>query len=122
MEHSHRRLGKSPLTSETTPQKKSLLLTPKSAVREGSTRSYPRYDIDSEPLLQSFISNLTSFDGRKRSLREARQICSDISKYLAFANPLRCSWESLNNEDTMKDYVTKLERDGVGSDGIVKDL
>lgn len=63
-----------------------------------------------------------SFDGGKRSPREARQIASDVSKYLAFANPVTCTWECLNNEETLKRYVDTLEKGGIGCDGVTTKL
>ena len=92
---------------------------PTVAAKPGSTKSYPRYNIDKEAIILAFIENLTSFDGGKRSIAEARQIAADVSKYLAFCNRVSCTWESLVNRDKMKQYITKLEKDKIGVDGIL---
>ena len=39
------------------------LVIPRVPFKPGSTRSYPNFDIEKEPLLVAFIANLTSFDG-----------------------------------------------------------
>ena len=57
---------------------------PDVVVKKGSTKHYPRFNIDKDPLLLRLVENLQSFDGGKRSEREAREMASDISKYLVF--------------------------------------
>ena len=72
----------------------SFLLVPDVVVKKGSTKHYPRFNIDKDPLLLRLVENLQSFDGGKRSEREAREMASDISKYLAFVTD-EAKWESM---------------------------
>ena len=57
-------------------------------------------------------NNLTSFDGGRRSLSEARQIAADVSKYLAFANENSFDWKLLTSIQSLKKYIEKCEGDG----------
>ena len=68
------------------------------------------------------MDNIVNFDGGKRSITEARQIASDVSKYMAFACDKKCDWESFTEIDTLKSFVEQLEKDGIGSDGITTKL
>ena len=43
----------------------------------------PRFNIERESVIVEFVNNLCSYDGGARSPAEARQIASDVSKYLA---------------------------------------
>ena len=94
------------------------LVIPNIEKKRGSTRHYPRFSIESEAILTKFFDNLTSFDGGCRSLREARQICADVSKCLAFVNPNACIWTSLTNVARVKLFFEQLTADGIGSDGL----
>ena len=96
----------------------SSLIVPQIPRKPGFTKHYPRYDVDNDPLVKAFVQNLTSFDGGQRSLTEARQIASDVSKYLAFANQRVCSWSSLVDEEKLKAFLTKVEKDNVGPEGM----
>ena len=96
----------------------SSLIVPQIPRKPGSTKHYPRYDVDNDPLVKAFVQNLTSFDGGQLSLTEARQIASDVSKYLAFANQRVCSWSSLLDEEKLKAFLTKVEKDNIGPEGM----
>ena len=65
---------------------------------------------------------LPTFDGGSKSPPEAYQISTDISKYLAFADIHKFSWDHLLDVDRMKMYVHKLENDSIGPDGILSKL
>lgn len=65
-----------------------------------------------------FVNDMMSFNGGRQPLNEARQIATDVSKYLAFADK-KCDWKHLRDTDKMKEYVRKLERSKVGPYGIV---
>ena len=97
------------------------LVEPKFKEKLGSTRSFKHFHKE-EPAIKQFIANLTSFDGGRRSYREAQQISTDISKYMAFANTLRCTWDVFGDVTKLKEYVQSLERAGIGSDGIITKL
>ena len=79
-------------------------ITPK----DGSTKHYPCFNIDEEPLLVAFVNNLTSFDGGSKTLIEARQVATDVSKYLAFANHSSCKWECLTDTNKLKEFIELL--------------
>ena len=42
-----------------------------------------------------FHAKLTSFNGDSKTSTEAMQVCTDVSKYIAFANCRKFSWDSL---------------------------
>ena len=54
-----------------------------------STRLYPNFNVGKEPLMVSFLENLTNCDGGKKSAKQARQIAVDVSKHLVVSNK-RC--------------------------------
>lgn len=56
--------------------------------------------------------NLVSFDGGKKPLKEAKEIASDISKYLAFSNERQLLWKNMLNIDMLKKYIEQVENDG----------
>ena len=62
-------------------------------VRKWSTKHYQCFDINKDPLLLSFVENLQSFDGGKRSQWEAWEMASDVSKFLAPACDI-AKWQS----------------------------
>ena len=95
---------------------------PQSYKKKGSTRSFPHYDLKKTSELVKFHDNLTSFDGGSKSSIEADQICMDISKYLAFADCKCFSWNHLLNPDKLKSYITHLQKNGVGPDGVLTKL
>ena len=61
----------------------SQLNIPAVPAKAGSTADYPRFNIERESVIVEFVNNLCSYDGGARSPAEARQIASDVSKYLA---------------------------------------
>ena len=67
------------------------LVIPSITSKQGSTKHYPRYNIDQEPLIMAFIANLCTADGGLRQHNVARDIASDVSKFLAFANMKVCT-------------------------------
>ena len=79
-----------------------------------STADYPIFDNDKESLIVECVNNLCSFDGGGRSPAEARQIASDVSKYLAYNNNISCKWEALLDISSMRVYVNKLEANKIG--------
>ena len=76
------------------------------ARKEGSTRSFPQYNI-MKTALASFHDSLMSFDGSNRSSTEGMQIAVDASKFLAFSNDSKFSWNYLL--DKQKIYTAKTE-------------
>ena len=98
------------------------IVVPTAQKKKGSTRSYEFYDIDNTKELAAFYKNLTSFDGGSKSSVEARQICTDVSKYLAFADSTQLKWDNLLDTDRLKQYVEKLQKTAIGPDGLVTKL
>ena len=62
------------------------------------------------PIMVEYQENLTSFDGGSHSLEEAKQITTDVSKFLAYADSDRARWSTLTDMKALKGYVTKLTR------------
>ena len=100
----------------------STILQPQVAPKPGSTRHYKRFDLDEDEKVKAFLSYLTSFDGGNRRLREARQVAQDISKYLAFVDSHQLEWSHLNDPEKILRYVERMERDGIGADGLTTKL
>ena len=98
------------------------LVLPSVKSKHGSTKHYPRYNIDKEPLIMAFIANLCTADGGLREHNVARDIASDVSKFLAFANMEVCTFESLLNIEKLKAFLAHLEESGIGPDGITTKL
>ena len=46
----------------------------------------------------------------------------DISKYLAFPDCKCFSWNHLLNPDKLKSYITHLQKNGIGPDGVLTKL
>ena len=66
---------------------------------------------NSHPFLLSLCEYLQSRHGRNRSEREARQICTDVSKYLYFASPEALKQELLLDSSKLNNYLKTLEPD-----------
>lgn len=94
------------------------LVVPSVAPKKGSSRHLPRYDVDKEPILVNLTAHLTSFNGGSKSATEARQVASDVLKYLPFASDRHAKWESLLDLDKIKTYLTALENNEIGKDSL----
>jgi DNA-binding transcriptional regulator GbsR (MarR family) len=55
--------------------------------------------------------NLESFDGGSKAPREAKQICKDISKVLAFNSDVP-KWKNLLNEGNIQEYIKACQDKG----------
>lgn len=53
-----------------------------------------------------------SFDGGRKSLKEAEEICVDVSKLLAYGNHNKVDWSCMLSINTMKRYIEKCEEAG----------
>ena len=51
-------------------------------------------------------------------MQEAKEVATDMGKYLAFAGSATFSWADLLEWDKLQSYVVKLEEAGVGPEGI----
>ena len=76
------------------------------------------YDSSRSPELSRFKQNLESFDGGRKSTREASQICQDLSKYLAFCNDKELQLRYLLDVDRLRQFVNLMEESRIGPDGI----
>ena len=99
-----------------------LLVLPSVKSKHGSTKHYPHYNIDKQPLIMAFIANLCTADGGLREHNVARDIACDVSNFLAFANMSVCMWQSLLNIKKLKAFLAQLEKNGIGPDGITTKL
>ena len=88
--------GKSTLT-----MKNRYVMQPQAEAKEGSTRSFANYSVET-PELVKFRENLKSFDGGHKSVPDARQISSDIGKYFAHVDKTKIKWNSLFDQDSLK--------------------
>ena len=70
------------------------------------------------PVLHDFVDNLTSLDGGALKIDETKQIVTDFSKYMTFADGSHARWFSLTEVDKLKSYLTKLTRTAIGPDGV----
>ena len=69
---------------------------------------------------QEFMAYLMGLDGKIKSLKEAKAIATDISKFLKFANPTapHPRWEALLDRQAVRRYFDYLETSGsCGVDG-----
>ena len=90
-----------------------------------STGGFPRYDVETEVSLRRFQLFLQSTDGNRRSAKVAREFAVDVSKYLKFTTGEVAQfpdWSRLTDQELLNAYVNKLERVGLGPDGIVVKL
>ena len=69
----------------------STLVVPAVSAKKGSTKHYQCYHLQNESLISEFVDKIMNFDCGKRSITEARQIASDVSKYMAFAFDKKCT-------------------------------
>ena len=55
-----------------------------------------------EKITLEFHAKLKSFNGDSKTSTEAMQVCTDVSKYIAFANCRKFTWDSLLDIDHVK--------------------
>ena len=101
------------------PPPKSAPPTSTPTTSHGGTRAMPRFNIDDEPDLQAFETWLQGVEGKERTPKAAREITTDVSKFLRFCAPTRKHprWEDLCNKDNVLNFLAELERCGMGPDG-----
>ena len=87
----------------------------------GRTETAPRFAMD-EPFLSHFADYLTSRVGGRKSEKQIKEICTDVSKYLWFANSSKCDPENLLSRKSINDFVVSVEKAGVGPSGILTKL
>jgi hypothetical protein len=51
-------------------------------------------------------------------MQEAREVAVDVGKYLAFASTGRFSWTHLLERPTLRAFVTHLDSNGIGPEGM----
>lgn len=97
------------------------LVNPTLPTKKGSTRNFPHYKPET-PQIAKLHQTLISFDGGSKSTQQAKQITTDISKFLAFADSTKFDWNCLSSYKTIREYIKKLEEYEVGPDGILSKL
>ena len=99
------------------PKKVTSLPPPPAQTRE--TRSFAKFPLHN-PEIKEFMAYLTGLDGKRKSLKEAKAIATDIFKKITFANPtaLHPRWEALLDRQAVRRYFDYLETSGnCGVDG-----
>ena len=88
------------------------------------TRNWQRYDIG-HPMFYRFQDYLKGIDGGQRSEKTAKEIATDVSKFLWYAcgrdspNP---NWARLTDRDQLIGFTDKLKRAKVGPEGQLSKL
>lgn len=108
-------------TADNQPSTSVIVQPPITASRYGRTDSAGRFPLDTAPLV-SFSAYLTSRSGGMKTSKQANEICTDVSKYLYFANPSACFIEYLYSRVKIRQFVSSLEAGGVGPSGILSKL
>ena len=85
---------------------------PKGATKRGSTRHFPKFDIEQQPILR-FRAFLESIDGKLKSRSVAKSIATDVSKFLRFATTGPTpDWATTYNRQLVVKYLEKMKTDG----------
>ena len=74
------------------------------------------------PFFLSFSEFLSSRTGGKKSPKQIDEVCTDVSKYLWFANPETLDTDTLFSRVKIREYVTELESGGIGPSGVLSKL
>ena len=80
--------------------------------KRGSTRSFPRLNVDSQLGIVRFREFLESIDGKLKSPTIAKAIATDVSKYLRFATPTTAAtpdWATTYNRQLVLAYLEKMK-------------
>ena len=102
-----------------TSDRKEELESSRGDLQRGTTRHFARFDVDTQDQFLELREWLQSVDGRSRSAKVAKEIATDISKYLKFACPTkeRADWSELLNRTLLLKYLKKVESSGCGPEG-----
>ena len=80
-----------------------------------------RHPLDS-PFLVSFGQYLTTRIGGKKSSSQVAEICTDVSKYLWFADSNHLDSDMLFSRSKIRDFVVHLDNAGIGPSGLMTKL
>ena len=87
----------------------------------GKTRNLPRHSIQ-EDCLQLFAEHLQSRTGGKKGETQAREIVTDLAKFLYFVDKDQCKPESVLSARNIRHWVEVLESHNVGPSGVLTKL
>ena len=90
-------------------------------IKHGKTNHYQRFDPKHKDLVH-FENYLQSPDGAIRPKQEASRIVSDVNKFLCFSNKSTLDFNNLLIISNLRSYTDKLQKDGIGPDGIITKL
>lgn len=81
---------------------------------KGSTRHFPRFDIETNLEMISFQEYLQSIDGKQKSTSVAKAVATEISKYLKYAMPEAATpkWEPITAHRKLMAYLDKMKQEG----------
>ena len=103
-------------------KEKPKVVTPQCKPVRGKTTHYPRFCIDENEDIATFVSYLSTADGGRKSSEEARAIVQDVSKYLYFANNEEINMLAVLDHRKLNLYQTKLLDEGVGIEAVLTKL
>ena len=85
-------------------------LPPERRGKKGSTRGFPKYNLDSKEIA-AFRRFLESVDGKLKAPHVAKAIASDLSKFLKFCRPEAPlpDWSSVYQRQRVLDYLDHLK-------------
>ena len=85
------------------------------------TRTAPRF-LPSHPEIKKYNEYLRSYDGERKSEREAEAIATDVSKFLRYASE-KVDWLHIMNPQKVRSYLEHLEKKAAcGVDGCLTKL
>lgn len=87
-----------------------------------NTRHLPRFPL-THPEVAPFVSFLEGFDGKRKTVEEARAVATDVSKFLKFTSPEKPNWQDLLVPPKVRSYLDHLKDSGMcGVDGLLTKL
>ena len=87
----------------------------------GSTRAAGCHSFN-EPFLKNLAGFLRSQSGGRKGESQVKEICTDVSNFLWFADPSKCDPESMCLRSTIRKYADCVESRGIGPSGILTKL
>ena len=85
--------------------------------QRGSTRKYPTFNVSSTPFLTSLLSHAGDRFGLAMNPVAAKELVADVNKYLRFAGEEELQVVHLCDTERVRQYLFKLEEDGIHSLG-----
>jgi len=87
-----------------------------------NTRHLPHFPL-THAEVAPFVSFLEDFDGKRKTVEEARAVATDVSKFLKFASPEKPNWQDLLVPPKVRSYLDHLKDSGMcGVDGLADEI